>query len=201
MNIEPLNKAINAFLERDPHNLLQLAPLAGCRLQCRLTQPAFVVTASFTETSITLSLAPCDTADASFTGSASAFLSYLKGGMQHAALIKSGITVEGDSEVLLHLNDWLRTLDLDWEGVLADFTNDHVAGMLGYHAKKAFSWIKERKSSLKTTISDYITEEARILPSREEVNDFYDTLKQTQFAVDRVQARMVALKSKDEKDC
>ncbi len=191
------NHLINQFLARDPMNRAAMQAFEGKVILVSIQKPTMNVLARFEEGEISLSTGHTTDADITISGSASGFLHYLTHGMDNHALRDSGISMMGDPDLILQLNDWMRTLDCDWEGVLAELTGDVFARQVTHHAKGIWRWLKGQKHDATHAFSAYLTDEIQAVPSQEEADAFYDEIKEAQFAVDRLEAKMAEKQGKN----
>lgn len=91
-------------------------------------------------------------------------------------------------------------MDIDWEGHLAHFTGDVVAHQLGSFMRKGLSFTKRIDESMRQNMSEYLQEELRILPSKNELEDFYKEVDELSLSVERLQAHVNHLISRHEID-
>jgi ubiquinone biosynthesis protein UbiJ len=106
------------------------------------------------------------------------------------------LEIEGDVALGQRLQHILQDIDLDWEEQLARLTGDAVAHELGRVARAAFAWHRQAIHTLGLNTTEYLQEEARILPTRAEVQIFLDAVDVLRSDVDRLGARVERLKGK-----
>jgi len=115
---------------------------------------------------------------------------------QIRSLFQDKIHLSGDAELGQEVKKLFEELDIDWETHLARLTGDAVAFKIGDIFRRGKAWQQQVTSSLHATISDYIHEEAQIFPPREEVNDFFHAIDDLALAVERLQAKINQLVTK-----
>lgn len=81
-------------------------------------------------------------------------------------------------------------LDIDWEGHLAHFTGDVVAHQIGNVVRRGFAFKQQLETSMTQHVSEYLHEEARAFPPREEVNDFFQDIDALSLRVERIEAHI-----------
>lgn len=107
----------------------------------------------------------------------------------------SGVEISGSTGMLLELRQILQGLDIDWEELLSELLGD-VAGHQGAEMlRSAKRWLEGRSQSSHRLVSEFVTEELRLLPSRAELEDFYRNVDQLSLDLDRAEARLQLLKS------
>ena len=106
-----------------------------------------------------------------------------------SALINGNIVLQGDSRALLALQAILHGIDVDWETELATVIGDTAAHQLGKTLRRGLRWRKRVHSSLWRQMEEYIHEEARLLPSRAEIDGFVEAVSRLQDDTDRLGAK------------
>jgi len=113
------------------------------------------------------------------------------------SLFNDKIRLSGDVETGQQVKALFDALDIDWEGHLAHFTGDVVAHQLGSLFRKGRDFSTHFRESMRLNTRDYLQEEARLLPTRDELQDFYEDVDTLALQVERLAAR-VALMDKHE---
>jgi ubiquinone biosynthesis protein UbiJ len=108
------------------------------------------------------------------------------------------LRIEGDAELAHALERVLRGVEIDWEELLSRAVGDVAARQLGNLARGFGAWGRRAGDSLSADLGEYLTEEARILPSRIEVEQFLDEVDGLREDVDRLDARIARLERRRE---
>ncbi|MDR3502445.1 MAG: SCP2 sterol-binding domain-containing protein [Legionella sp.] len=116
------------------------------------------------------------------------------------SLFNDKIRMSGDMELGQQVKKLFDEMDIDWEGHLAHFTGDVVAYQLGSFVRKGLSFTKRIDESMRQNMSEYLQEELRILPSNNELEDFYKEVDELSLSVERLQAHVNHLISRHEID-
>lgn len=106
------------------------------------------------------------------------------------SLFNDKIKLLGDVETGQRLKKLIDELDIDWETHMAYFTGDVVAHQLGSLVRKGLAFKDKLTSSFKSNTRDYIQEELRLLPSKEETDDLFNDIDALVMQVERLQAKM-----------
>lgn len=106
------------------------------------------------------------------------------------SLFNDKIRLSGDAELGLAVKKLFDELDIDWEGHLAHFTGDVVAHQLGSIVRQGLAFKKQLGHSMRSNLSDYLHEEIRCFPPREEIDDFFSDIDQLSHDVERLQAQV-----------
>jgi len=116
------------------------------------------------------------------------------------ALFEGAIEVRGDTEAGQRFQDILAKTDWDWEEQLSRVTGDVVAHQIGDFARRAKQVINGGRKTLEQDVSEYLQEEARLLPTRAETEYFLADVDLLRGRVDRLAARLERLLRTTESD-
>lgn len=114
------------------------------------------------------------------------------------SLFNDHIKIHGDVELGQDVKKLFDELDIDWEGHLAHFTGDVAAYQIGSFVRNSLQFTKKAKQSLSHSLTEYLQEELRLFPSREEVDDFFQDLDALSLDVERLSARIHLLLAQHE---
>ncbi|MDF3054108.1 MAG: uncharacterized protein K0Q74_15 [Gammaproteobacteria bacterium] len=116
--------------------------------------------------------------------------SFIKRGLSgsDAAIFPQDLEVEGDIELAQKINRIMLESHIDWEEILAVFTNDNVA----HYVKNIFEKLDHVKGQIKRNIqenmTEYLQEETLLVPSRKEMEDFFSDIYSLRNDVERLEA-------------
>ncbi len=197
LTLEGLEQALNRILALDPDTGRRLAALHGRSIRVVLHGTGIVL--NFVpghdgrlqllghlegEPDCTLSGSPIDLIRASDRD---------EGPTQ---LFAGHVSVDGDTGLAQQFSEALGGLDIDWEEQLARLTGDIAAHEIGRGVRGAARQGERLGRSARHNLSEYLTEEVRLLPHRLEVEDFLAEVDTLRDDVERLEAR-VALLEKD----
>jgi ubiquinone biosynthesis protein UbiJ len=109
------------------------------------------------------------------------------------ALFHGAVEISGDTETGQQFQDLLTGVDWDWEEQLSKLTGDTIAHQVGELARKGRQWLTGTSETLQQDLTEYLQEEARLLPTRTELNLFLDEVDQLRSDTDRLSARVERL--------
>lgn len=115
------------------------------------------------------------------------------------ALFHGAVEISGDTETGQQFQDILAGVDWDWEEQLSKLTGDTVAHQVGELVRKGRKWLGDTGETVQQDISEYLQEEARLLPTRTELNEFLDDVDQLRSNTDRLEARVERLLKSQER--
>ncbi|WP_355659564.1 ubiquinone biosynthesis accessory factor UbiJ [Halomonas salifodinae] len=197
MLLAALESTLNALLARDPAAPGRLARLDGARLLLRLERPALAVLVHFHDQGLMLLRAEtCEEHDADAIVELDAeTLGALLGGESVERLMFQGkLAVRGRVPLLEQTRDLLLDLDLDWEAELADWLGEVPAHSLAEGLRRLTRWGLRSQRELRSDLSEYLSEEVRLLPARRQLEVLRDHLTELEVATDRLEARLARLR-------
>ncbi len=115
-------------------------------------------------------------------------------------LLDSDASIEGDTHLGAEFSRILSEVDIDWEGLLSNFVGGMVAEHVAQAAYDSSQWVKEKKQSMHSKTSNYLTEEVRLTPAEEEINHYLDEVDDLRMSVDRLEAKINQYIDKDDAD-
>lgn len=109
------------------------------------------------------------------------------------SLFNDEVRISGDIELGQKVKQLFDEMDIDWEGHLAYFTGDVIAYQIGSFVRKGLSFGKQLKQSMSENTTEYLQEELRVLPSRLELEDFYQDIDELSLTIERLEAQVTHL--------
>lgn len=113
-----------------------------------------------------------------------------------AQLFAGHVALSGDTELGHRFSEILGSLNIDWEEQLAKLVGDVAAHELGRQVRGASEHIKRDGKTLAGNLGEYLTEEARLLPHRYEVEAWQEDVERTRDDLERLIARVTLLEPK-----
>lgn len=114
------------------------------------------------------------------------------------SLFNDKVHMSGDIELGQKVKKLFDEMDIDWEGHLAHFTGDVVAHQIGSLVRKGIEFKRQLSQSMRHNVTEYLQEELRLFPARNELEDFYDDVDELSMNVERAQAHVNQLLNKNE---
>ncbi len=106
------------------------------------------------------------------------------------------VTIEGDVDLAQTLQRLLEGLAIDWEEVIAHSCGDVIAHGVVERWRRAGQHISMARTNLREDLVDYLLEEARLLPYKDDIEAFIDDVDEFRAALDRSQARLKRLQQR-----
>lgn len=194
----PVENILNAIVRRDPHIAKKLVAFDSKCIEVVSLRPNFSLSIRFEDDTIKLSAIDTQTlgiqADATITGNAENLLGLLTKKSDQRAMADAAIDISGDATLVQDLHVTIESLDVDWQDYLAPILGDVLSNELGEIQSNARDWSKSTGTSMHRGVRDYLSEEARLVPSELEVDSFSNRLDQLRLSIDRVAAKTELLK-------
>ncbi len=114
-----------------------------------------------------------------------------------AQLFNGHVVISGDTDLAHRFSEVLGKLNIDWEEQLSRYVGDVAAHELARAARDASAQGQQAVDRLQQNISEYLTEEARLLPHPFEVEEWIRGVETTRDDVERLTARIRLLESHD----
>ena len=189
-----LEATIIKALRFDPASAQKMRQLANKRLSVITHSPSFELSFAINDSSdVLISVSPVadNNAECVLEGEFKGFIELLSG--PKTSLAGSKLTLKGETGFLMSLLEITRGLDIDWEDALAEYLGQsvghNIAELIRYKAVQA----KRTGERVPAYVHDFLTEELRALPSRFELEDFYDEVDELREGYERLEARVNAL--------
>ncbi|PRY66844.1 ubiquinone biosynthesis protein UbiJ [Vreelandella songnenensis] len=186
-------RTLNALLARDPAAPSRLAALAGSRLLVRLDKPHLELVLHYHLSGIDLmrgdGVEEADV-DAVVELTPETFSEWISGASIERLMFDGKLAVRGRVHLLEATRDLLFDLDIDWEGELARWLGDMPAHSLAEGVRRLTRWGLRAKDELLQDVSEYVFEEARLLPGRQQRDLLREHLTELEVATDRLEARL-----------
>lgn len=100
------------------------------------------------------------------------------------------VSIEGDTDLAQEFSDILANLDIDWEELLSAKIGDVVAHQTMQQVRQAQDYVAQMADTLQQNLSEYLTEEARLLPYHYEVEDWLVEVERIRDDVERLSVRV-----------
>lgn len=183
---------VNKALDYDPASRQALSKLSGRVMKISLAKPAMDIYLAPDAQGLRLLGYWEGEPEVQLRGSLPALMELARNPQNN--LKDSDVEVDGDTDLLMAMRDIMQSLDIDWEEALSQLLGD-VAGHGGaQRLRDAGTWLQGRADTSRRLLGEFITEELRLLPARNELESFYRAVDQLRLDVDRAEARLRQLK-------
>jgi ubiquinone biosynthesis protein UbiJ len=111
-------------------------------------------------------------------------------------LFSGEVEISGDTQLAHQFGKILGAMDIDWEEQLSLYTGDIIAHEAGRFIRQASHWGRRTLDTLGLDVKEYLQEELRTLPVREEIDGFLSGVDTLRDDVERLQVRVARLQQK-----
>jgi ubiquinone biosynthesis accessory factor UbiJ len=191
-----MEKALSTYLQLDPVAMEKMAALAGKVIAIELRGLDIVFYLLPGKAGVAVRGASDTTPDTTLRGTP---LSLMRLGLarnQQSLLFSGDVEIFGDTETGQRFKEVLDSMDIDWEEQLSKIVSDVVAHKVGNVVRGIQNWSAQTIDSLNADITEYMQEESRMLPHREEINEFLSSIDTLRADVDRLEKRIERLQEK-----
>ncbi|MDA1342366.1 MAG: SCP2 sterol-binding domain-containing protein [Proteobacteria bacterium] len=191
--ITTLETALNRYLALDNNKEDLLAPLKGKIIA--LTMQPFNETLYLCPTSDSIQIIDQITGQPDTTISGSVWALGLMGisAKPMRSVFSGDIKIEGDIQTGKQFQAVFRKLDIDLEGLLAQYTGADLANRISQFFRSGQEWGKETIETFKLNATEFLQEETRDLPAKPEIDIFYQQVDGLRTASDRLESRIERL--------
>lgn len=110
--------------------------------------------------------------------------------------IREGLVeMNGDTEVAEQFSELLQRVRPDLEEQLSRIVGDTAAHQIGNAVRGMTEWAADAKTTFERSLSEYLQEESRDLPTRAETDEFLTSVDRLSNDMARLEARVNRLKS------
>ncbi len=192
--------AANYSLGLSPHTQQELRAIAGQVIAVQCTKPPLTVYVSSDEDGALQLRGVYEGAVATrIIGETGDFLELARSEDPAATLINGNIQLEGSSSTLLDMQRVLTQIDIDWEAPLVQGLGDVVGHQVADVLRGLFSWSRDSGNRLQRQLREFALEEARLSPTRLELEDFYADTQALGERSERLEQRVEQLRQRLER--
>ena len=190
-----LEITLNRYLALDPETLSRLAGMTGKLIAVELRGVGITLYMAPHSGGIQLLREFDGSADAVISGTPMA-LARVGIGEERSLLFAGEVEIRGDVTLGQRFESVLRELDIDWEEQLSHLVGDAAAHQVGNLVRDALQWGAKSVDTFGRDLTEYLQEESRQLPQRDEVNKFLAAVDVLRNDVERLEARVKRLRAR-----
>lgn len=190
----PAELALNVLLSQDPELKAKLKQFDNLSIAFRIKNINYEIIVTIKNHKLLLNSSPDTKADLTITASAIALakLAYYPNN-----LFSKDIEIYGDVQFAKKLRDILHELNLDLETFIANLTGNILAYPIIHEFCQINNWMKSIHISLQKNMSEYLCEEAELLPDKLLINNYLTNIDKIRANFERLEARVNRLKRKN----
>ncbi len=181
-----LEKQLNAIIGLDPVIVRQLGAMEGRVVEIHCLEPDVQCYLYLEASGVRLAGYHEGSVDASIKGTLVAFTELASNRALDIGDV-AGLESGGDPDILEQLSQAHRSAELDWEALLCRCFGDVGGHMLAQGFRFASRQAEKVRTVAADNLGEYLQEELRLLPSRNEVEAFSSDIAELQYAVDNLE--------------
>lgn len=179
-------------LRYDPGTRNSLKAMSGRTLAIEVTQPEFTLYLTAEQDRVRLPLAVDMAPEATLRGSLTDLIALMS--RESFSLADSGVTLQGNAQLVQQWRRILHRLDIDWEEPLNNLVGDMAGHPIAQGLRSIAGKMHRDARNLPVYLVDYLTDELQLLVSHDEAELFFDDINQLRSASDRLEARLQRLR-------
>jgi ubiquinone biosynthesis accessory factor UbiJ len=109
------------------------------------------------------------------------------------SVFSGDVKIEGDIQTGKQFQELFRKLNIDLEGLLAQYTGADIANRVSQFFRSGQEWGKETIETFKLNTAEFLQEETRDLPAKPEIDVHHQQVDELRNAADRVESRIERL--------
>jgi ubiquinone biosynthesis protein UbiJ len=183
-------KLINSYLALDPETPRLLEPLQGKTLKVEISDWSLSVLLAPNPKGFSVYINSENEAAGQISGRLFDVLEFAFSDHPQSLVSSGRVKQAGDIHVLQAYQAFIENSQVDWEGLLAKVIGDAAAFEICKTGKKAKAWHANACDSSCQDFAEFLQEEKRVIPPREEVEDFYEDIAKLREDVERLEARI-----------
>ena len=199
--MKPLERLVNRLLSLDREALDELAGLSGKVVQVELintTQP--VVSLKIEQYGIQVDTDYAGTGDVLIRGTPLDLLVYMRSSGESRATVTGNMEIKGDLGLAQDFQRLLHRLEIDWEEQAARLVGDTLARKASNIARAGVDFLRQLKNKIQMDLSEYALYETEVLPDRDEVERFNNSVDVLRDDLERLKQRYYRISADDADD-
>jgi ubiquinone biosynthesis protein UbiJ len=191
---EVLEQSINAALRLDPDGGAALGRFSGKVIAIELQGSPLHFYCLPAAGSLLLLTQYSGEPDTTLSGRPLALMKLVAGDSRRV-LFEGEVKIQGDVELGQQFKQVLDRLHIDWEEALSRITGDVVAHKAAHLLREIGSWWSNTRERVAANGAEYLQQEMWVLPTRAEVESFYQGVETLRDDVARLAAKLQQLQN------
>jgi len=192
----PFESILNRCLEADQHSQRLLTAHAGRVLEIESRVPSITLFVVFSARGVRLCAVNEGEVDGKVCGKGSELLNVLFDNTPGTPLSAESLEVSGDSLFVQDIYRIFSDMEINWQEAFSLVLGPAAVGQLESSLQQLSQWSQHVFSAIRTSVDEYIHEEARVSPSATEVESFSVRMDAIRLQLDRLEARKKQLESR-----
>ena len=196
--MNPLERLINHLLSLDRETLDDLEGLSGKVIQLELLNTGQPVTSLIiNEHGVRVDMEYAGTGDVLIRGTPLDLLVYMRSSTGDRQTVAGNMEIRGDLGLAQEFQRLLRRFEVDWEQQAARVVGGTLARKASGIVAGGADFLQHLKSKIELDLSEYVLYETEVLPEREEVERFNNSVDTLRDDLERLKQRFHRLSADD----
>ena len=186
-----LESMINRLLSLDRETLDDLGGLSGKVIRLELIntgQP--VISLIIRERAIEVDTEYAGTGDVLIRGTPLDLLVYMRSSSDDRSAVTGNMEIRGDLGLAQDFQRLLRRFEVDWEEQAARLVGDTLARKTSNTVTMSTDFLRRLKEKIELDLSEYVLYETEVLPEKEEIEDFNNSVDTLRDDFERLKQRV-----------
>ena len=190
-----LERPLNRLLSLDPETLDELSGLSGRVVQVELlnTTCSPSSASSFKISGIQIDTDYAKEGDVRIRGTPLNLLAYMRSSGQGRTTVTGDMEIKGDLGLAQDFQRLLHRFEVDWEEQAAQLVGDTLARKTSNIVQMGIDFLRQLKNKIELDLSEYALYETEVLPDREEVERFNNSVDVLRDDLERLKQRFYKL--------
>ena len=186
---------LNRYISADPERANDLAQINGKTIKIHLNEIDQNIILEINDLSVSEVQEPVENADVEINISLKVLPDFVLGVDKDEMLKNGDLEIKGDAHIASVFQHTMKSIEIDWEEVLSDYTGDAIAHQLGVGLRELHSLRKRMKENFRLDVRDYLQDNIQVAATKEEVDEFIRDVDTIRAQVERLEARINRLHS------
>lgn len=134
---------------------------------------------------------------ASISGNLTAFIGAATANNSGDSLFTGDLHFSGDINTARHFQEFVQSLDMDWQEPFSDFFGDFVGQSITQGLSHAGQFFQSLVETVAQDVPEYLQHEIQVTPTPIELNNFFSDVDLLRSQTDRLQARINRIQAHD----
>ena len=188
---------VNRYISADPERANQLSQINGKTIRLYIKELNQNCILKINGLSVVELEEPADKTDVEVIVSLKVLSDFMLGVDKENMLKNGDLEIKGDAHVASVFQHTMKSIEIDWEEILSDYTGDAIAHHLGAGIRELHALRARMKENFRLDARDFLQDNLQVAVTKEEVDEFMRDVDTMRAQVERLEARLNRLRSAD----
>lgn len=188
---------VNRYISADPERANELSQINGKTIKLYLKELNQNIILKINDLSVVELEETADKTDVEIIVSLKVLSDFMLGVDKESMLKNGDLEIKGDAHVASVFQHTMKSIEIDWEEILSDYTGDAIAHHLGAGIRELHALRARMKENFRLDARDFLQDNLQVAVTKEEVDEFMREVDTMRAQVERLEARLNRLRSAD----